>query len=49
MDEAQQALERMLWFNPTDNQGARSLHTPVAERRASENWVEGRAARGTRP
>jgi len=36
-DEAEGVFERMLWLNPTDNQGIRFLVGAVAAR---ETWVD---------
>ncbi len=39
--EAQAVIERMLWLNPTDNQGVLFLHAQVAAGRSWEESVEG--------
>jgi hypothetical protein len=41
-DEAERTFERMLWLNPSDNQGVRFLIDPV---RARADWEDGRSRR----
>lgn len=41
VEEAKAVFERMLWMNPTDNQGARF---PLADLKAGRTWEEMRQA-----
>lgn len=41
-EEAERVFERMLWLNPTDNQGVRFL---IEEVRARKPWAEDQAKR----
>jgi len=37
LDEAERVFDRMLWLNPTDNQGVRFLPTDVKAGKARED------------